>query len=171
MLRRLLTLSALALTAAAAPGQDPQSLPFFNRPAQEPWPSWRADVVAGLPLTVRVQGRVADLPLWLEGGGGLFIVVPTAFAGVRAELDRGLTERHGLVARPGVDGYYLPPTTFGQLGSSEATGLLSADVDLVWRYRWAGRLGSEFGVKVGIGYLPKERMAFPVAGLLFGIGF
>jgi hypothetical protein len=115
----------------------------------------RADVILGIPLAVRTQVRLFESRVWAEAGGGIYLILPGVFAGVRLDSPTVGTRTDTFAFRRGVTAWYLPPGTihgsgwFG--GPNRAVTIVAADLDVLWNHRWTGRFHTEAGLKVGLG--------------------
>lgn len=171
-------------TAASAqepvPPPEPTATAVLTGVSDEPTPryteNYHTDVIVGLPLAVRYQHRIGQTRYWGEVGGGLFIIIPEVFAGVRADCGLYEGRRNSFWVRPGLDAHFLV-WPFGSFLSSDdrvaVAGGVSADVDLVWRCRLRESVHGELGIKLGVitligrnGVLP-----LPTTGLMCGLQF
>ncbi len=197
-MRFLLVFVGLALAtpgrAADPPAAGPEPLldgadGLFNAPAHVTAPrpaaapptapgdadSIRVDLVLGLPTAVRVQARLGDTRLWVEGGAAVYVIVPSVFVGLRYEglLHRSATD--ALVVRPGLDVYYVPiygrDWLFGDY--RHGVGVVTADFDMAWHHRWTDAVSGNVGIKLGCGVGVTHGGVFPVpiVGVTLGLQF
>ncbi len=178
------------MTGLPLAAQDPQPAPIPKSavygedallpatPAVEPsCGNWKADLIAGLPTALRLSHRLGDSKAWLEGGAGVYAIVPTFFAGVRVESDLYVGRWNSWHVSPGVDVYFSPATSIegGRLFGDEigALGAATLDFDLTWRVRWHDRCRSHLGLKIGAGVAAGSGgwAPVPILGLVGGWQF
>lgn len=133
----------------------------------------RADVIFGLPIAARVQARAFRSQLWVEFGGGSYLIFPGVFTGVRVDGPAVALQRDCLQLRPGVTAWYSPAGRVGGngwfSGETRALTIVSADVDAVWAHRWTDRFHTEAGLKLGLGVgIANGVLPLPSLGLLIG---
>ena len=168
----------VAESAQPAPtSADPS--PWSKRvraPDEHPTPEmerWHLDLLAGLPLGLRLQAPLhttTDAALVAEAFAGLYIIVPTVGAGLRYRQTVLESARGRLTIGPGVDAYGLhiggtsgPTTGEGWVTTRPtSTGVIAADVDIVWQSTSGGR-DTMFGLKLGGGEaFGRGTMAVPI---------
>lgn len=183
----LLLTCATGLTLSAQepqPAPIPKSAVYGDDPLLPATPTtepscgnWKADVVVGLPTALRLSHRLGDSKAWLEGGAGIYVIVPAFFAGVRVESDLYVGRRHSWHVSPGLDVYFSPPTNIGggALFGDEigALGAATIDFDLTWRVKWHERCRSQMGLKIGAGVAAGSGgwAPVPILGLVGGWQF
>lgn len=188
----LRSVAVLLLAAATAVAQSPTPSPtdtLTGQPAVPPPPVgtplvvdapatefepavWQIDVLVGAPLGVRVQRRLGDSRVWAEGGAGLYLVFPTAFAGVRYDGRVYEGRRHAVLIRPGADAALV--YAWSLFGSKDTlAGMVVGDVDLVWRRLAVDGGALELGLKLGVGVPVTRgvRGVLPIAALIGGFSF
>lgn len=197
-MRRLLLLGCLSLfPLAPARGQAPTPEPLAGAAQQalaptdpSPWSkgghvyeavpnsamdAWHADVLAGLPLGVRVQVPLRctnDGAFLVEGFAGFYFILPTVGAGLRYQ--HTLIERGGrrLTIGPGIDVYGVYNIFSGLFGSSSGLGVIAADVDIIFHCAPHSLGTTVFGVKLGGGGFVGSRSAVvPIVAVFGGLQF
>jgi hypothetical protein len=157
----LVTLTRSALAQPPGESQAPitSSDVLLNTPSGRE-SQWRADLLFGLPLGVRLQRRLGQSRFWAEVGGGLFVISPNLYIGLRSDGTLWDTGRHSVQARPGLVtaynfGYDLEPqrSTWSLFANDRVSnfGYTAIDCDFSWRARWSDRLHGELGLKLGLG--------------------
>ena len=173
----------LILLAGTAMAQEPQPLVSPAATLTEGIVSkthnpWSADLILGLPTAVRLQCRHPEMPLWFETGIGVYVIIPTAFAGVRGEGRFIETKHHDVSVRPGLDVYYFQGFQSHGSGGSwsfgerdvPTFGAVTLDFDLQWRARWCDRFHGLAGIKIGCGGAFGNHIAapLPIVGITLG---
>ena len=132
---------------------------------------WQVDLLVGGPLAVRVSRQLGDSRVWAEGGAGLYLIWPTAFAGVRFDGRVFHGRRHEVLVRPGVDVAWV--YAWDLRHSDRSAGVVIGDIDFMWRRTWADGGAMELGLKLGVAapLTPGARGVAPVAALLGGFSF
>jgi hypothetical protein len=146
--------------------------------------AWGIDLVLGLPAGIRVfheLGPPAYLVPELEAFAGLYLIVPMVGGGLRWQLAPLSGESNALILRPGVDGYLVENPFYHSAGwfsgGPHYTGLVAADVDLVWQHHFDRYWCGELGFKVGGGFVPHRRApdtrtpVVPIGGIFLGIRY
>jgi hypothetical protein len=130
-----------------------------NTPSVSHEPVWRTDILLGLPTGLRIQRRIADTRLWGEIGGGIYLISPNMYLGIRGDSRLLERPRHTIFARPGLVTAYNPGYNVERHGGSwnlldfdrvHSFGYTGIDCDISWRARWSGRIHGELGLKVGL---------------------
>ena len=136
---------------------------------------WRADVILGLPVALRLSRRLGESRAWVEGGAAVYVVIPSVFAGLRFDGVLHRSAADGLMLRPGVDAYYVPiygrDWLFGDY--RHGLGVVALDFECVWHHKWserfAGSVGTKFGC--GVGWTHRSVFPVPVLGVTMGLEF
>jgi hypothetical protein len=137
------------------------------------------DLLLGLPSGVRISFGPATLNTWvpaLEGFAGLYLILPTAGAGLRWSLSPLTNAHDALVLRPGIDVYALdnPFDTGGWLsGGSRGLGVIAGDAEFIWHHHFDWGLGGELGLKFGAGavFSPRASGVMPIGAIFLGFHF
>ena len=135
----------------------------------------RIDLVLGLPTALRVQARLGDTKVWAEGGAAVYVVVPSVFVGLRYDglLHRGPAD--ALLARPGLDVYYVPVYGSDWLFGNyrHGIGVVAADFDMAWHHRWSDAVSGNVGIKLGcgVGVTESRVVPVPIVGVTLGLQF
>jgi hypothetical protein len=169
---------ALAQTPALLPPDTPgaalpierESAPAVFAPplATPPSPRWSLDALVGLPTGLRAQRQLGESAWVAEGVAGLYVILPMFGGGLRRCCTPLSGESNALCLSPGFDAYLISTGFDGK----RYGGLLSVDVDILWRHTYGKRCLGDLGVKLGAGVIGAERGAvLPVAGLFGGLRF
>ena len=175
-------LAVLLMLAATSRAEEPAKAAYppdalLDRPAETlPEKRWRSDVVLGLPTALRVQYRLADYPAWLEGGIGIYTVVPSVFVGLRRDTALVEGRKHAFYFRPGIDFYYSPIYGSGGFLFNDFKGLycLAADAEFLWSCRLGERFCGTLGTKLGLGgcYIGGNGfLPLPIVAFTFGLQY
>ena len=175
-------LAVLLMLAATSRAEEPAKAAYppdalLDRPTETP-PEKRlqTDIIVGLPIAVRVQYRLAEHPIWVEGGLGAYAIVPMVFVGLRHDTTLVEGRRHSFYLRPGIDFYYSPIYSQGGFLLNDLKGLfcMAVDSELIWSYHLGEKTRGTFSTKLGLGgcyvggngFLP-----LPIAGFTFGLQY
>lgn len=141
------------------------------KPVAEDCHPWRADLIVGLPLSLRLQRQI-DGPFWWEIGASVYIIVPAVYTGLRFDIAPAKGKEDSFHIRPGVGVALTPGNLFDRWETRNSVGWLTGDVDFVWRHDWSNSISGEFGIKVGA-VVPLIRDSFPMPRLafIFGVQF
>lgn len=196
MFVRFIAVSAVVLTAAPGMAQSPAP-PFPNSaPITDPSPGptattiltevpespgarrrFSTDVLIGLPIAGRIQGQLAG-PILAEAGLGAWLIIPDLFAGVRLDLGLYHGSENTVSVRPGLVGHTLINPFFGGGGflsrGRPVIPAASADVDLLWQYRWNDTVCGQAGLKLGVmtTFRSNGRVgAIPIVAMIYGFQF
>jgi hypothetical protein len=180
MTRALLAVLVLPAFAAAQPTPTDTltgTAPAIPPPApagqlSDPEPAlWSFDLLVGAPLAVRGTRRIDDTRWAVEAGVGLYLIFPTAFAGVRYDGHVYTGRRHAVRIRPGLDAAVV--VAYSLFGRDKTVGVVQADADFVWQRPAADGGAMELGLKLGVGVPVTRgtRGVYPLAALLFGFAF
>ena len=102
---------------------------------------FRISADLGLPTGVRVGVRIAESRFWAEFGVGVYVIVPYASTALRYDcrLYEGSSDRFAV--RPSISATVVP------LRNAAVGG--GADVEFVWQHRFADRLMTDLGFRIG----------------------
>lgn len=133
---------------------------------------WRADLIVGLPLSLRIQRQLTG-PLWMEVGVSVYIVVPAAYAGLRLDIPFASGKADSFHVRPGLGFGVTGTNSFDSWLNGGSVTWAIGDVDFVWRHHWSERMSGEFGIKLGVIAPLNVHDTFPLprAALIFGVQF
>jgi hypothetical protein len=151
------------------------SLPGSDLDAQ----AWSVNLLLGFPTGVRVQRALGDdvgRDWFVEGFGGLELIFPMAGGGIRRRFTPCRGDRDSLTVSPGVDVYVLYNTLHDGLGwfsgGPVATGMFTADVEILWHHPFNDRCGAQLGVNLGAGTgFRGQGVVVPVVSVIFGLRF
>lgn len=175
----ILALMPTALVAA----EEPSAAAILTEPAPARCGcEWRADLLVGVPTGLRVQKQLGESRVWLEGGAGAYLILPTVFAGIRTEGRIVETKHHMLSVRPGLDVYYMQGYDYQSdyaryrlydTGHVPTYVTPALDFDFEWRLRWAEQFHSTCGLKLGCGVAISHDRSFvvPIAALTVGFNY
>jgi hypothetical protein len=149
--------SALAQMPALLPSDAPGAALPIERDATPtapapplgapPSPRWSLDLLVGLPTGLRVQRRLGESACFVEGVAALYVILPMLGGGFRHCCTLLSGENNALCLSPGIDAYLLEIPSDGK----HHGGLLTGDVDILWRHTYGKRWQGDLGVKLGAG--------------------
>jgi hypothetical protein len=162
-----------APTQAAAGPAD-----YLTNPSPLATTPWQVDLLIGLPSGVRVQRELIPGRIWAEAGAGVYVIVGTAFVGLRGEGRIFESASTALLVRPGVDAYYVQGFIDHDRGghyfnsNTESLGAVAIDIDFQWRQRWTRRFHGLATFKIGAGCtFGSVIYPFPILGVGIGGNF
>jgi hypothetical protein len=181
---RWLVVVALAVPAVARAGTGEGAEPAVSpvladtpaaamfAPVEPAGCPWRADVLVGLPMGVRIQRHFLG-PLWLEAGASLYLVIPAAYGAARFDIRVSDVDGESFHVRPGAGLGVTPRNSIGDWDDDRTVLWATGDVDFVWRHQWRKGLYGEFGFKLGVLFPTNgaDPIPIPRAALLFGVQF
>ena len=166
-----MSLLVLVSLLGQAPIAEPQPALLVAAPTDDRKNGLDLMFASPLGLTLRLQHRWNDAPLYVEGYLGTWVFGAGAGVGLRTEFANDLSPCNLFLIRPGVDFYYLALSEL--VSHSGSAGALVFDVDLAWQHRYSGGTIGELGVKIGPGFAVTRDDVnfFPVLGLYHGWRF
>lgn len=137
-------------TDARFAGNDHQTAGETSEATTNPW---ALDILAGLPLGVRLQRTIGpgpDGPFILEGIAGLWVILPMAGVGARVQFTPFSGTHNSLVVSPGFDAYLMENWISGLLGGQSTVFLLGGNLDIAWRHVFSSGADGRFGLELGV---------------------
>jgi hypothetical protein len=137
---------------------------------------WTADVLVGVPLGLRVEGALnpqSQCIVSVEGVIGTYLIFPTAGVGLRWSWRDQAGPHSSFQVRPGVDLYgiefFFP---FDRIFTA-TLGVVTVDLEAVWRHAFGEHLDGELGLKLGGGVAFANGACgfLPIAGIFGGFRF